>query len=95
MLMITCKETSGSRRLLKLEGKLREPWLDELRKACNLAGTPPSGLYFDLAALTFIDSAGVQWLDSLIRQGATVTACSRFVAEMLNVSGLQPPPVVL
>ena len=86
MLMITCKETSGSGRLLKLEGKLREPWLDELRSACDATGTPPSGLHFDLAALTFIDAAGVQWLDGLIRQGATVTACSRFVAEMLNVS---------
>jgi hypothetical protein len=83
MLMITCMETSGAGRNLKLEGQLRQPWLEELQSACG-GGTPPSRLTFDLAALTFIDTASVQWLDALIRQGATVTACSRFVAEMLK-----------
>ena len=84
MLMITCTENSGAGRKLKLEGQLRQPWLEELRTACGAGGTPPSGLSFDLAALTFIDAASAQWLDALIRQGATVTACSRFVAEMLK-----------
>ena len=53
---------------------------------CDAVGTPPSGLHFDLASLTFIDAVSVQWLDGLIRQGATVTACSGFVAAMLNIS---------
>jgi anti-anti-sigma regulatory factor len=88
MLMITCVESNDPGRLLKLEGKLREPWLEELRAVCA-AVTPPGGLRFDLTALTFIDAAGVHYLAGLIRQGATVTACSRFVAEMLN---LEPPP---
>ena len=85
MLMITCTENNGSGRKLKLEGQLRQPWLEELRNACGAGGTPPSRLSFDLAALTFIDTASVQWLDALIRQGATVTACSRFVAEVLKI----------
>ena len=84
MLMITCTENSAAGRKLKLEGQLRQPWLEELRNACGAGGTPPNGLSFDLAALTFIDAASAQWLDALIRQGATVTACSRFVAEMLK-----------
>jgi anti-anti-sigma regulatory factor len=86
MLMITCIESSDAGRLLKLEGKLREPWLDELRSACVATGTPPTGLRLDLTALTFIDEAGAQFLDSLIRQGATVIACSPFVAEMLDIN---------
>ena len=86
MLMITCTETDGTGRKLKLEGKLREPWIDELRKVCDAVGTPPNSLHLDLASLTFIDAVSVQWLDGLIRQGATVTACSRFVAAMLNTS---------
>ena len=84
MLMITCTETIDVGRTLKLEGQLRQPWLEELQSACGAGGTAPSRLSFDLAALTFIDAASVQWLDALIRQGATVTACSRFVAEMLK-----------
>ena len=85
MLMITCTENSGTGRKLKLEGQLRQPWLEELRNSCGAGGMPPSGLSFDLAALTFVDAAGVQWLDDVIHQGATVTACSRFVAELLNI----------
>jgi hypothetical protein len=85
MLMITCTENSGAGRKLKLEGQLRQPWLEELHNACGGGVTPPSGLSFDLAALTFIDAASAQWLDALIHQGATVTACSRFVAEVLKI----------
>jgi hypothetical protein len=84
MLMITCTENSAAGRKLKLEGQLRQPWLEELRNACGAGGTPPSRLSLDLAALTFIDGASAQWLDGLIRQGATVAACSRFVAEVLK-----------
>jgi hypothetical protein len=84
MLIITCTENGGAGRKLKLEGQLRQPWLEELRNACGAGGTPPNGLSFDLAALTFIDTAGVEWLNALIRKGATITACSRFVAEMLK-----------
>jgi hypothetical protein len=84
MLMITCMEKSGAGRKLKLEGQLRQPWLEELRDACGAGRMPPSRLSFDLAALSFIDTASVHWLDALIRQGATVTACSPFVAEMLK-----------
>jgi hypothetical protein len=85
MLMITCSESNGAGRILKLEGTLRQPWLDELRKLCNAVGAPPERLRLDLAALTFVDAPGLEWLDELIRQGATITACSRFVAAMLDV----------
>jgi hypothetical protein len=105
MLMITCTENSGTGRKLKLEGQLRQPWLEELRNSCGAGGMPPSGLSFDLAALTFIDEASVEWLDAVIRQGATITACSRFVAKMLDIgtppsrsatdlSSISAPPVM-
>ena len=51
--------------------------------------TPPSGLHLNLSAVTFIDSAGINLLGDLIRRGATISACSGFVAELLrrNPSG--------
>ena len=87
MLRITCSETGDTRRMLKLEGKLLEPWLDELRTACGAAEIPPSGLHLDLAALSFIDSAGIHGGSSgLIRQGARVYRLAHgFVAEVLNL----------
>jgi hypothetical protein len=42
MLMITCTETIDVGRTLKLEGQLRQPWLEELQSACGAGGTAPS-----------------------------------------------------
>jgi hypothetical protein len=85
MLLITFTETIAMGRQIKLEGKLREPWLEEVQKVCNPGGDSPGGLHLDLSSLTFIDAASVQWLHGVIRQGATVTACSPFVAAMMNL----------
>jgi len=71
---------------LRLEGKLRGPWVDELIRACEDPQTPPSCLRLDLSSVTFIDSAGANLLDDLIRKGARVVACSGFIAEMLNLN---------
>ncbi len=71
-------------RTLKLEGKLLGPWIDELRRTCEEPQTPPGCLRLDLAAVTFIDSAGVKLLDDLIQRGATIVGCSGFIADLLN-----------
>jgi hypothetical protein len=74
---------------LKLEGKLLGPWVDELRRVCEELHTPPTGLCLNLAGVTFIDPAGIELLGDLIRLGATISACTGFVDEMLkrNSSG--------
>jgi hypothetical protein len=77
-------DARDSIRTLKLEGKLLGPWIDELSRACDEPHTPPSCLRLDLAAVTFIDSAGVNLLDDLVRQGATIVGCSGFIADLLN-----------
>ena len=86
MLMITLTESSESGRSYRLEGKLVGPWVDELSRACEGPETLPSGLRLDLSAMTFIDSAGVEFLDDLIQRGAIVVGCSGFIAEMLNLN---------
>jgi hypothetical protein len=85
MMMITVTESSESRRLYKVEGKLVGPWVHELKHACEELEIPPSCLRLDLGAVSFIDSAGVKLLDELIRRGATIVACSGFLVEMLNL----------
>jgi ABC-type transporter Mla MlaB component len=71
---------------LRLEGKLLGPWVAELSRACEEAQTPPSCLSLDLSAVTFIDSAGANLLDDLIRQGARVVGCSSFISEVLHLN---------
>ena len=77
---------SGSIPTLQLEGKLVGPWVDELSRACEELRTPPSSLRLNLAAVTFIDPAGIGLLSELIRRGATITGCSGFIEELLNRS---------
>jgi hypothetical protein len=80
---------NGSISTLKLEGKIIGPWVDELSRACEELATRPSDLHLNLSAVTFIDPAGINLLSDLIRRGATISACSGFVEELLrrNPSG--------
>ena len=72
--------------IIKLEGKLLGPWVDEVRKAC-IAGTDPSTrISLDLSALAFVDAAGERLLRDLIGRGSEVVACSGYVAELLRSS---------
>jgi anti-anti-sigma regulatory factor len=85
MLMITRLDASDRRRTLKLEGKLLAPWIDEFEAACREAFENPNQVCLDLRDLTFVDEVGTRFLASLIRDGAQVVICSRFVAEMLQL----------
>ncbi|MGO9469523.1 MAG: hypothetical protein ACLQIB_20840 [Isosphaeraceae bacterium] len=87
MLIITRSEGSDSTRTLKLEGKLLEPWIGELESACGESLVTPDRLCLDLCYLTFVDAAGTRFFMNLIRDGARVSACSAFVAEMLRLYG--------
>jgi hypothetical protein len=69
---------------IKLEGKLLEPWVDEVRKACAPGTSPSSRISLDLFALTFVDAAGEGLLRDLIGRGIEVVACSGYIAELLR-----------
>ena len=68
----------------KLDGKLLGPWVVELSRACEGLRGPTNALFLDLTDVTFIDSAGLELLRDLIRQGATVSGCSGFIEELLS-----------
>ena len=87
MLMITQSEGSDLTRTLKLEGKLLGPWIGELESACARPRIHPDRVRLDLRGLTFVDAEGARFLERLIRDGASVIACSGFVAEMLHLEG--------
>jgi anti-anti-sigma regulatory factor len=71
--------------LLKLEGKLLEPWVEELLGAWAAARAQSGGLRLDLSGVSFVDAAGVRVLRGLLDQGVTIVACSSFVAELLHL----------
>jgi len=73
----------ASTTILKVEGKLLAPWLDEFQTAVsNDSSTVPISL--DLSGVTFVDTAGLEVLAAMIRRGLVVSSCSNFVAALLQ-----------
>ena len=84
MLRLTRIAGPHSTQAIKLEGKLLEPWVDEVRQVCAFDTVPTSQTSLDLSALTFVDAAGEGLLRDLIGRGLEVVACSSYVAELLR-----------
>lgn len=84
MLRITTLNTSGSPAIVKLEGKLLEPWISELQEACRVALKQDASAMVDLVGLSYIDTPGTIALRDLIRRGVAVTGCSPLVSELLK-----------
>lgn len=84
MLRITRDQSFEGTVVLKLEGKLLEAWLDELRGAIESSADCRS-LGIDLTGLRFADAAGVALLRTLATQGASITGCSPFMAGLLDL----------
>jgi ABC-type transporter Mla MlaB component len=69
---------------LKLEGKLVEPWVSEVR---NLVQNGEMGRRpgLDLSGLTYVDASGVDLLDQLVEQGFQVVFSAPYITELLRL----------
>ncbi len=83
MLRITAIR-NDSQTILKLEGKLLEPWIEELRGAYTLAKSRSEQVVLNLADLTYADDAGTKLLCSFVGLGVPMGECSAFVTELLR-----------
>jgi len=86
MLRITRMDGTAGATLLKLEGRLRGLWVEELARLCAELPGSVAPIHLDLAAVSFADDAGVRLLRTCLRQGARMVACSGIVAELLRGS---------
>jgi hypothetical protein len=69
---------------LRLEGQVRGPWVEELRRLCEQCLTTGSGLSLDLTDVSFIDLDGVALCHCLRDRQVEFLHCSPFVAEQLK-----------
>ena len=69
---------------LKLEGKLLADWTGEVQGQLPHDKAALGEVRLDLMHVTFADAAGIALLRDLMKNGATIGACSSFVAELLN-----------
>ena len=92
MLRITRLSQKGRGLTIKLEGEIVGAWVGAARDACAVRGRRPRHLRLDLAAVTYVDATGVQWLSDLLAEGAEIAACSRFVGALLHQEDSGKPP---
>ena len=85
MLKISIVEGRKQRRLV-VEGKLVAPWSDELKAACEKAGSGLDGreLVIDLKNLMTISQQGENLLLELMQQGIRFRGCGVFTNEILK-----------
>jgi anti-anti-sigma regulatory factor len=69
---------------LRLEGQVRGPWVDALRKSCEQLLATGSALILDLTEVSFIDMDGVSLCRCLRDREVVFVHCSPFVAEQLK-----------
>jgi anti-anti-sigma regulatory factor len=85
VLRITHQAVKDSQ-LLKLEGSLRGPWVDELQKTWSeSAGTSPrKALEVDLAKVRFVDERGCDLLLQMREAGAVLVRASPYLRHFLE-----------
>jgi hypothetical protein len=86
MLRITNIHHDSGSLMLRLEGKLLEPLLGELHRACQSMAIAPNALTLDLAGLTYVDVVSSAALRDLRRRGIKLTGCSPLITELLKES---------
>jgi anti-anti-sigma regulatory factor len=83
MLRIEPLDTGGSA-VLKVEGRVIGPWVEELREACESALAHGAGLTVDLAGVWFVDREGLALLQWRRERDVGLRHCSTFVDEQLK-----------
>lgn len=80
-------ENSPRQITLRLEGKLVEPWVDELVKVwAELSGSPAGELTIqvDLEAVSYVDDCGKDMLCLLRRAGCELHGSGPFIAAVIE-----------
>jgi len=72
---------------IRVEGQLRGPWVDELRRSCEQLLAKGGEVRLDLSDVSFIDLDGVALCRRLQDRKVGILHCSPFVAEQLKCQG--------
>ena len=70
--------------VLRLEGRVVGPWVEELRQASQKARGLREPLRLDLGEVSYLDAAGIDLLCELAGEGVALVNASAFVAEQLR-----------
>jgi ABC-type transporter Mla MlaB component len=84
MLKISCVAAPPGVVTLRLAGRVRGPWVEELRRSCERLLATGRTLRLDLTEVSFIDLDGIALCHRLQERNVAFLHCSPFVAEQLR-----------
>jgi hypothetical protein len=84
MLRISRIESASSKVVLRLEGRLIGPWVDELRWCCAAVCKNGDELSLDMTEVLFADYNGLVLLRALRESKIGLAGCSPLLAEQLK-----------
>jgi anti-anti-sigma regulatory factor len=87
-LRITRRKGSRSRATLRLEGRVVAEWAALLERECSELLRSRREVVLDLAAVTFVDRAGVRTIGRLSRAGVEIRSRPGAVASVLEGEGI-------
>ena len=87
MLKITKVQESASDVLLKLEGKITEQWAALLDGECQAYLRQQKAVFLDCSHVDYIDSRGVEVLNSFPRTHVTIMSAPALMTELLQIGG--------
>ena len=90
MMRVTAMDSPSGRPTLRVEGRLTEAGVDELRATCRAIRLRHPCFDVDLSGCRFADAAGVALLEDLERDGARLDGRSGLLAELLRAGPSQP-----
>lgn len=73
-------------RVLKLEGKLLHPWIDDLVREFRAARAHGYSVELDMSGVSYVDDPCLIVLSDLVRQGIAIKTPSPFISELLKVN---------
>ncbi len=79
-------QKTSDQAVLKLEGSVRGPWVEELRKAWLTSAKMADGkpMTIDLGAVSFVDGGGRDLLLRMQRDGVVLSGGSNFLRHILE-----------
>jgi hypothetical protein len=83
MLKIVASEPELGRTILRLEGQVIGPWVEEVKIASETALTS-GAVVLDLGDVSFVERRGIELLQTLAARGVVLVNCTSFVLEQLK-----------
>jgi len=92
MVKISTVDGTGTITTVRLEGRLVDVWVTEVRKYCDTLLSERQELILDLASVSFADRPGIELLQKLQAKNVRLVNCSPFLAGQIEGKGERESP---